>query len=183
VLTDRGHFEVTTHQAIIADLLDPRGTHDQGNLFLEPFLALVKECSKIRLPKPDGLWEVDRGLAYIDVRLRYPLTNDSIIIETKWNAPDRPGQVLDYWRNELKRTGKPRIPLVFLTKDGRRPDLGESTEDRDRLKKDLICISFRDKFADLLTGVLPQVKSKKVTQTLYQYLELLGKLPMGEEES
>jgi hypothetical protein len=182
VLTDRAHFEITTHQAIIANLLDPRGTHDQGNLFLEPFLALVTKCSGIQLAPPNGLWEVDHGLAYIDVRLRYPATNDSVIIETKWDAPDRPGQVVDYWRNELERTGNPRIPLVFLTKDGRRPALGESTKDRDRVEKDLICISFGDEFANLLAGLLPQVKSKKVRETLYQYLELLRKLPMAKEE-
>jgi len=183
VLTDRAHFEVTTHQAIIADLLDPRGTHDQGNLFLEPFLVLLTKHSGIQLPGPDGLWEVDHGRDHIDVRLHYPATNDSIIIETKWNAPDRPGQVVDYWRNEVQRTGKPRIPLVFLTKDGRRPDLGESTEDRDQLEKDLICISFRNELVNLLAGVLSQVKSKRVSETLHQYLELLRTLPMDEQES
>jgi hypothetical protein len=122
LLTHRAHFEVTTHQTLIANLLDPVGSHGQGNLFLKPFLDPIAERSGIDLAPPNGLWEVDHGLDYIDVRLRHPLTKNAVVIETKWNAGDLPGQVVRYWQSELKRTGKTRIPVVFLTKDGRKPD-------------------------------------------------------------
>jgi hypothetical protein len=180
LLTHRAHFEVTTHQTVIADLLDPLGSHGQGNLFLRPFLHLVTECSGIDLAPPDGLWEVDHGLDYIDVRLRHPLTNDAVVIETKWNAGDISGQVIRYWENELKRTGKERIPVVFLTKDGRKPDLG-AKGDQTRFNNDLVCMAFRKEFADLLRSSLHSVKALRVRETLAQYLDLITALRAAGE--
>jgi hypothetical protein len=107
-LTDRAEREVATHQRVLADLLNPLGTHAQGNLFLKPFLALVTDRSGIALPPPNGLWEVDHNKDYIDVRLRHiDSERGRVIIETKWNAPDREKQVIGYWRKEKQRTGLP----------------------------------------------------------------------------
>jgi hypothetical protein len=180
-LTNRAHFEVTTHQTVLADLLNPIGLHGQGNLFLKPFLGLVTERTGIVLPAPDGLWEVDHGLEYIDVRLRHPSTRDAVVIETKWDAPDTPGQVVRYWKNELKRTAKARIPVVFLTKDGREPDLGSRCEEHSRFEKDLVRVSYRLEFAEVLRSALRDVKAPRVRETLAQYLELLDALETIEE--
>jgi hypothetical protein len=172
-LTHRAAYEVTTHQAIIRDLVDPAGTHEQGNLFLEPFLELVTARSGIALPPPDGLWRAEKGLAYIDVRLHQSYTHHSVIIETKWDARDRVGQVLEYWNSERTRTGKTRVPVVFLTKDGRPPELGPETSNHAQFRPDLICIAFRSEFAELLRRTLKQVESARVRETLRQYLDLL----------
>jgi hypothetical protein len=37
-VTRRRGFEVTTHSALLCDLLDPRGSHGQGGAFLNAFL-------------------------------------------------------------------------------------------------------------------------------------------------
>lgn len=181
-LTERAHFEVTTHQTVLADLVNPMGSHGQGNLFLGPFLGIVRVRTGIRLPGPDGLWEVDHGLSYIDVRLRHPSTNDAVVIETKWDAPDRPGQVVDYWESELKRTRKARIAVVFITKDGRNPDLGPRREEHARFEKDLVCMSYRREFAELLRNALTGVKALRVLETLAQYLDLLDAFGTDEGE-
>jgi PD-(D/E)XK nuclease superfamily len=107
-LTSRADYEVTTHQRVLADLLNPLGTHGQGNFFLEPFLSLVTERTAIELPPPNALWEVDQK-NYIDVRLQYPDTNHRVIIEVKWNAPERERQVLDTGRT--RRDVSP--PIAF----------------------------------------------------------------------
>jgi PD-(D/E)XK nuclease superfamily len=70
-LTERANFEVTTHQRILADLLNPLGTHRQGNFFLQPFLKLVRHKTGIAQPPADGLWEVDQR-DYIVVRSNHP---------------------------------------------------------------------------------------------------------------
>jgi PD-(D/E)XK nuclease superfamily len=36
-VTRRSGFEVTTHSALLCDLLDPRGSHGQGGAFLKAF--------------------------------------------------------------------------------------------------------------------------------------------------
>jgi len=180
-LTERAHFEVTTHQAVLADLLNPMGSHGQGNLFLRPFLELVTVRTGIALAGPDGLWEIDQGLSYIDVRLRHPFTNDAVVIETKWDAPDRPGQVVDYWDSELKRTRKTRVPVVFIAKNPRDPDLGPPRTEHARFKRDLVCLSYRLEFADLLRSALDNVKAPRVRETLAQYLDLLDAIETTDE--
>jgi hypothetical protein len=181
-LTERAHFEVTTHQTVLADLLNPIGSHGQGNLFLRPFLELVTAGTGISLAGPDGLWEVDHGQSYIDVRLRHSSTNDAVVIETKWDASDRPGQLVDYWESELKRTHKDRIPVVFIAKNRRDPDLGPPRPTHARFKRDLVCLSYRLEFADLLRTVLGEVRAPRVRETLAQYLDLLAAIETIDDE-
>lgn len=38
-----GHYEVTTHSAILRELLDSQGSHGQGNLFFIEFLSMLAE--------------------------------------------------------------------------------------------------------------------------------------------
>src|SRR5690242_6995373 len=40
-ITRRAHYEVTTHSALLGELLNPLGNHDQGGLFLSSFLELI----------------------------------------------------------------------------------------------------------------------------------------------
>ena len=60
-VTRRSGFEVTTHSALLCDLLDPRGTHGQGGAFLDVFLALLdanlsRSMSRAPWPPADGWW-------------------------------------------------------------------------------------------------------------------------------
>lgn len=182
-LTRRADYEVTTHQTIIADLLDPNGTHSQGNIFLKPFLAFVSASTGIDLPPADFYWEVDHNRNYIDVRLRHSETNNSVVIETKWNAEDRPGQVVDYWRSERERTRKSRVPLIFLTQNGRKPNLGLRADDHDEFQLDLVTMSFRSQFADMLKCALGETAAPRLVATLNQYIEILDAIPdeVGEQ--
>lgn len=44
--------EVRTHSALLADLLNPRGTHGQGSLFLATFLQHCQQkCPNFPRPK------------------------------------------------------------------------------------------------------------------------------------
>jgi hypothetical protein len=95
------------------------------------------------------------------------------VIETKWDASDRPGQVVDYWESELKRTHKDRIPVVFIAKNRRDPDLGRRAH-ACAFQEGLVCLSYRLEFADLLRTVLGEVRAPRVRETLAQYLDLLA---------
>jgi hypothetical protein len=133
------------------------------------------------LSPADGSWEIDHGRDYIDIRLRHIDTRDRVIIETKWNAGDRPGQVFDYWRSERKRTGRWRIPVVYLTPTGRTPDLGLDAADHDKFRRDLVQMSYRTDLASMLSNCLINVAAPRVRETLDQYIELLKSLPSPDE--
>ena len=148
-LTGRATFEVSTHQSILADLLNPLGTHQQGNFLLKPFLDKITRTTGIPFAPANGLWEVDQKY-HIDVRIRHPNSGDRVIIETKWNAQDYEGQVDGYWCAERERAPRrQRIPTVFLTKTGRRPKILVEGTERVLFEKDLVVLSYRDDIAGM----------------------------------
>jgi hypothetical protein len=183
ILTERANFEVTTHQRVLADLLNPLGNHRQGNLFLKPFLDLVTRTTGVPLPPANGLWEVDQA-NYIDVRVHHPDSGERVIIETKWNAEDYVGQVDGYWRAERKRPPRrQRIPVVFLTKIGCKPKFGGEEIERVAFERDLVCLSYGKDIVSILEGALGCVLAPRVLEVLRQYVELLKDIPMqgGDE--
>jgi hypothetical protein len=172
-LIRREEYEVTTHQSILANLLDPNGSHNQGNLFLKPFLELITQRSGLLLPPPNAAWEVDHGREYIDVRLRNIDCGARVIVECKWNAPNREGQVVDYWLQERRRTALSRIPVVYLTPSGRKPSLGQYVNNHPEFRADLILMSYKKDLARLLSNAIPLVAAPRVRETLVQYSQLL----------
>jgi len=179
-LTERSNFEVTTHQRILADLLNPFGSHQQGNFFLKPFLDVVAHATGIALAPANGLWEVGRA-NYIDVRVKHPDSGERLIIETKWNADDYEGQVDGYWRAERQRPPRrQRIPVVFLTKTGCKPRFGGEVTDQALFDRDLVCLSYGRDVASILEGALGCVKAPRVLEVLRQYIDLLKDIPMQE---
>src|SRR4051812_46844970 len=69
-ITERAGYEVTTHSAFLANLLDPLGAHGQGNLFLASFLSLLKDrVLHWACPPPDSSWQVRREENRVDIKL------------------------------------------------------------------------------------------------------------------
>jgi len=122
----------TTHSRIIGDLLDPNGTHGQGNLFLVPFLE------ELGIPEPNtGLWHVTVETGRVDILIWRNLPEKcAVIIENKSNgAGDRPNQIYRYWHREIflwepclwistneakKLERERRFHVVYLLTDGGR---------------------------------------------------------------
>jgi PD-(D/E)XK nuclease superfamily len=83
-VTRRSGFEVTTHSALLCDLLDPRGTHGQGGAFLRAFLALVddhlpRNTSRVPWPPADGWWSVVPEFRCSTRAARHPLNQSRSI--------------------------------------------------------------------------------------------------------
>jgi PD-(D/E)XK nuclease superfamily len=96
-VTRRSGFEVTTHSALLCDLLDPRGSHGQGGAFLKAFLEIVDgnlppDVVGSAWPPADGWWRVtaecrtEEGRLDIILANRGPSGPATIAIENKWNA-------------------------------------------------------------------------------------------------
>lgn len=89
----------TTHSILLGDLLNPRGSHGHGGLFLESFLTLLG------IPQPDeGKWVVTVEKGHIDILLRRLKPRSIVIIENKSNdAIYQPNQLYRYWYQKMRR--------------------------------------------------------------------------------
>jgi hypothetical protein len=87
----------TIHSRIIGELLDPHGSHGQGDLFLLSFLTLLG------VPEPArGKWVVTVERWHVDVLLSRKEPASVIIIENKSNnAADQSNQLYRYWHQQI----------------------------------------------------------------------------------
>lgn len=110
--------EVRLHSAILAEFLNPKGSHGQDDLFLDLFVKQFEitdfdtKKANAELEKYTGRINSDYTEGgYIDIFI----TNDAlecIIIENKINAGDQPNQLLRYYN------AYPKARLFYLTRDG-----------------------------------------------------------------
>ena len=115
--------EVKFHSAIIAELLDPHGSHGAGDFYLKQFLKILK--------RDDFPLDTTRVQPKIKERYIGPVTETTggeidiiiedgkhaLIIENKPKYKDQENQMLRY-RNYADENYEDSI-LIYLTKDGR----------------------------------------------------------------
>lgn len=175
--------ETLLHSPMIADLLDPQGSHCQGTLFLDSFLRLLDqrfvENSREHEPLPPAgrswtvrteYWASDQGR--LDVFLEHltqPLV--SIVIENKVDAVLQREQLKRYsrWLDQC-RPAPCLTYLVYLTPNGGQPAEGE------RPDRALFCLSYRDDMVHWLNDCLPKIASRRVQETLQQYFDAVRNL-------
>jgi hypothetical protein len=174
-LTTWSDIEVRTHQKFLAYLLDPTQAHEQGNLFLEPFLKLISDRTGIPLPTPNTIWSVTQGTHDIDVLLRHQDSGQSVVVEVKWMASEhRREQLYSYWRRERDRTKKARVPAVYLTRFGEQPSL--PTIDSSNFELDIVRVSYKNDLTSLFEESLRKIVPSRVREVVQQYLEVLYSL-------
>jgi hypothetical protein len=113
---------------IIRDLLDPRGPHSQGPIFLRSFLDVLGFQSLRRI-SPHASVATESPTAdgrRIDIVIRD--TTWIIGIENKPWAKDQVSQIADYLR-AIGSLGVQSAHLIYLTRDGRLPSV-ESIDKR-----------------------------------------------------
>ena len=110
--------EVRTHSAIIAELLNPKGSHGQGPVFAEFF------AKRFEIPL--------KGIESVIVRTEVMVDEDSrvdilmegdglcVVIENKIHAPDQRGQLKRYYEYAA-REGNSDSKVVYLTLHGDAP--------------------------------------------------------------
>jgi hypothetical protein len=182
-VTRRSGFEVTTHSALLSDLLDPRGSHGQGGAFLNAFLEIIDsnlppDVVGSPWPPADGWWRVtaeyrtEEGRLDIILANRGPSGPATIASENKWNAGLGKQQLERYgeYLTKLRRSEQShRTCLVYLTRDGenyRTPFLA-----------DVICLSYSVHISRLIQGVLETSKDNfppALREPLLQYCAVLS---------
>lgn len=108
------HYE-NTHSAIIAELLNPHGSHGQADSFLTSFLCSYKSdiCFSLENGAPVAT-EVVTEEGRIDILITNP-EGQAIIIENKIYAHDQWEQLKRYDKYAEDKFGKGNYEILYLT--------------------------------------------------------------------
>ncbi len=159
--------EEKLHSVFIAELLNPKGTHEFGKVFLELFVKKNNLSFEIN-DKIIVLTEKHTENGRIDIYIE----NDKkqiIAIENKIYASDQDKQLQRY-KKEIGSDGT----LLYLTLDGREASKESAGELKD---KDYLAISYSDNIILWLESCMKEAAdSPTVRETIKQYIILLKKL-------
>lgn len=173
--------EVRTHSRIIAELLNPKGSHGQGCVFLECFFDEIEELrtinnfdfesAKVVVEEHAGLINEDYTEGgFIDIVIKD--NKNQVVIENKIYAGDQPKQLLRY------KKAYPRGKLLYLTLDGKKPSNDSYGGLPELLKlEDIVLVSYSSNVKVWLEKCIEKaVYLPIIRETLVQYLNLIKKL-------
>lgn len=177
------------HSAFLKDLLDPKGTHSQGIVFLKHFLKLPPLLEKLprlfyenfgefQVTKEQYAPYSDDEHGWIDIFLKK--RDACIIIENKIDKSLDPGQLNKYYTYARGYFEDRQIGLIYLTPDGKKPSeeslAGQESLDADRV----ICISYESHLVEWLEDCLKEVVGiARLHDILLQYQKITEK-PTGQ---
>ncbi len=180
-ILDRERYEVTTHSYFLYELLNPHGSHGQGDRFLQRFLEeilLLQEYGDLMMAKVER-----ESLTSQSRRIDFVIETEQTIvgIEMKIDADDQKNQLADYYEELQHRTnGKKSIKLYYLTLDGK----DASSYSLGSLNASMVeNISFEKEIFDWIKLCMEiSVDVSIVREALKQYLVLIEKLT-GKKEN
>lgn len=167
-----------THSAIIGELLNPKGSHNQGTVFLKLFFQEITflnkiedfdfENAKINLEEHAGLIDQDytKG-GFIDIVIKDK--KNIIVIENKIYAADQKNQLIRY------KNHYPNSMLLYLNLFGGEPSKYSSGN----LEKDLdfFIIDYQTDIKNWLEKCHKEVVEQPILrETIKQYLVVIKKL-------
>ena len=176
------HYEVQTHSAFLAELLNPKGSHGKKDAYLRLFVEAMplQDIDKSTLNTDDAnvLTEKSTEEGRLDIRIEFPSARYAIVIENKIYAGDQERQ-LERYRRHTEKAYRGGFTLLYLTLDGREPSewsTGEKSE-----KPYWECISYRDNIKKWLQKCA-EISGENVKATIRQYIALIDKLTGQEME-
>ncbi|MDX9902227.1 MAG: PD-(D/E)XK nuclease family protein [Aliarcobacter sp.] len=175
--------EVNLHSKFIYELLNPSGSHSQGDKFLQLF---IKEALELNIDDAINSKVIVNREDLTDVNRRIDFTietsNYIIGIEMKIDAGDQDNQLSDYMKELRRRNSKYKqkkeIKLFYLTKFGDMPsDSSLSTLN----KEDISLLSFSLDIELWLSECIKKTNITKLQESIKQYQEIIhtitGQLP------
>ncbi len=196
-------YEVRTHSAFIAELLNPKGKHGQGDAFLKLFLDTIQESLKENsVPYAEMFNAFD---VYTHTYVEYnigPISANkeeggridillegkgkAIIIENKIYAGDQEKQLYRYRKFAQQQYGEGNYLILYLTLDGHSPD-EKSLMGTDKTlaeNEDYFCISYEHHICDWLSLCKEKATAAPlVRETITQYHDLIKKLTYQDMET
>lgn len=176
--------EVRTHSRLLADLLNPNGSHGQGHLFLRTFLSMCNALDQERwvgsnrpvsvpaspLQKHPWHVETERTTARhgrLDITVQCPRKGYLYVIENKINSGEQDHQLTRYaeWLAGQHAT---QTALLYLTPGGR--------PSQETVTGPYYALSYRSDVATWLRRSLLEVSAPQLRAVLHQYIEIIEAL-------
>jgi hypothetical protein len=185
--------ENKTHSAFLAELLNPKGSHLKGDVFLKLFLEVLNPSQKLKnvenksFNAETGVVKVEKSIGPIDLhnkegedpseatggRIDIYLKDgkDNIIsIENKIHALDQDAQIQRYCNHRKKKN-----TVYYLTLKGEEPS--EDSCLKLKAGEDFFNISYRDDIVEWLELCLKEVPNfTGLREAINQYILLIKKL-------
>lgn len=165
------HYE-NTHSAIIAEFLNPNGTHGLKSKLLECFIETLGENFTIQLfncEKSRVRTEYKTEEGRIDIFIEDNQNNKAIIIENKIYANDQPEQLKRY--NKYAQTYKNGYQILYLTL------LGNNASDQSGEGVPYLPISYKENIINWLEKCVSiTARFPLVRETIIQYINHLKQL-------
>jgi hypothetical protein len=161
---------------IIADLLDPKGSHGQGDLFL---LLLFKQLGRSLDAKYTKNATVQREApthGILKYRRRIDVLVDAgvlVAIENKVDSMEQRDQVKDYLEHldYCTRGRSAGNVLIYLTPDGRPPEsLSTMVLEKRKASGTLYCWSYLREFCDWLEACRTRCEAQKIVVFLTDFI-------------
>ncbi len=184
------HYEAWVHTPFLVNLLDPNGSHAQGDVFYRSFIneafdwqdPLKEIFLEGRVRKIAGEFNVGKlGIIDIWIEIRHKGKDYCLIIENKVYAKDQYKQLLRYYVY-ARRKGycDSAMRIFYLTAwNGGRPSsqsLKPSIREKLIESKTLQFISYHQSIAGFLRRSLHDLVAPRLTHSIQQYLEVISKL-------
>ena len=157
--------ECQLHSALIAELLNPEGSHGCGSQFLEKFLQILNlddfgfnsDKIRIRTEKP-----VRDGRIDIEISDK----NRAIIIEVKIYADDMDCQLSRYYNYAKREYGK-NFKLLYLTLMGNQAsEKSLGNKNSGITHNDYICLSFADDILEWIDRCITIAENKSLVKNI-----------------
>ena len=164
--------EVNLHSRFLADLLNPKGSHGMGDVFLRLFLVHCElTAADFHLDTAFTL----RENANIDILIQND--REAIIIENKIGAGDQERQLERY--ADIVTGRRLRYRIFYLTLTGHVPSSQSSGKlaQREDYHELVRCISYQQHIQNWLTECIQSAVLKPgLRETLVQYQQLIRKM-------
>ena len=170
-----GHYEVSTHSPLLAELLNPAGTHGQGSVFLEKFLDQL-EIENFESKGATVQTEVSVGIyGRIDIVITDRSGGAQIFVENKIYAALQDRQLERYQEYDSE------AKIVYLTLYGEDPRMGQkeegSAENAEESFPNLIPISYQTHVLSWLDACRKEAATAPtVREAITHYIHLIQRL-------
>jgi len=161
--------EVDTHSAMIAELLNPKGSHHQGTKFLELFFNSIEYLKNIDLDLYSAKVKKEKSFNEGRVDIIVEFSNFILIIENKIDAIDQKLQIQRYY-NIAKKLNKD-FRIIYLTKYG-----SEATVESHNNKPYEIMSYQKDIIRWLEYSIKEMSLIPQIREILVQYMNLIKKI-------
>lgn len=185
----KNHEEVKLHSRFLSSLLNPKGSHKQGDKFLKIFLSLFDfidyKCLNKIVVYPSEINKKEYN--NIDILIIDRVSRNAIIIENKIYAEDSnnedSGQLERYFnfiRDEEKIPSED-ITVFYLTLDGHNPSDESLGEFKTLENINGHLISYEKHILQWLNNCVKEVVNKPfIRESINQYIKLLNKMTNNE---